>query len=78
MGVRVLLEDVPEERRARSEDELVGLNLAVLTCEGHIEKLFVTANCLDGLGETAAKLIPLEVKRVGCAHFDVYEEIMEL
>ena len=76
--VRVLLKDFPEERRARSENELVGLDLAVLECEGHVEKLFVTANGLDGLGETAAKLIPLEVERVGCAHFDVYEEIMEL
>ena len=69
--VRVLLKDVPEERRARAEYELVGLDLAVLACEGHVEKLFVTANGLDGLSETAAKLIPLEVERVGCAHFDV-------
>ena len=71
VGVRVPLEDASEERRAGAEDQLVRLDLAVLAGEGHVKKLFVTANGLERLSEAAAKLIPLEIERVGCAHFDV-------
>ena len=67
--MRIFLEDAPEERRACSEDQFVRLDLAVLACERHVEKFFVTANGLESLSEAAAKLIPLEIERVGCAHF---------
>ena len=41
---------LPEERRARGEDEFVRLNLAAVRDEGDVEELFVVADLAEGAG----------------------------
>ena len=36
-------EDISEEGGAGGEDHLVGGDLVILTCEGHIEEVFVVS-----------------------------------
>ena len=62
MGVRVPAEDGSEEGRAGGEDDFMSLNLLIITCQGHIEEVFVLPQLTKSHTDIVLKVIPAQAE----------------
>ena len=60
--VRVPPKHVSEERRTGGENQLVCLDLIVITGQSHVEQFLVLADRLEGDTDIAFKVIPFEAE----------------
>ena len=71
VGVGVPLQNGPEEGRAGREDHLVGLDLLIVTCQGHIEEVFVFSQLSESSANICLEVVPPQTK-LFTSHFDTY------
>ena len=57
-----------EEWAARGKDHLVALKLTILTCQGHISKVFVPSQLPEWSPDILLKIVPFQAKFVFCIH----------
>ena len=60
--MRVSPENIPEERTAGWHDDLVSLDLFVITSQRHVEKVFILSQLSKGATNIGFKVIPLETE----------------
>ena len=62
MLMRIPPENFSEEWAAGSDDDLMGLQLRVVTGEGHIKKIFLLPQVPEGGAHVGFKIIPTEAE----------------
>ena len=51
-----------EEGTAGGDDDLVGLDLLIITGESHVEKVFIITELLEGTADIFLKIVPFQTE----------------
>ena len=62
MLVGVLPQHASEEGAAGGEDDLVGLDLVILACQGHVKEVSVVSQFTKSNAHVTFKIIPLQAE----------------
>ena len=69
MLVGVLPQHASEEGAAGGEDDLVGLDLVILACQGHVKEVSVVSQFTKSNAHVTFKIIPLQAELFWWPHF---------
>ena len=58
-------QDGAEEGAAGGQDDFVGVDLVIVACEGHVEKVFIISQFSKSPADVRLKVVPLEAELFG-------------